>query len=147
MKFLCDQNLGRLAKWLRLMGFDTMYMHLWDDDMVKNALSSHRVVLTRAHNKELTDGYMVIRDDKINLQLKQVINALDLKGKAKPFSRCSICNEPLYPIGREEAKGYVPEYVFLTHDTFSKCPKCLRIYWRGTHMTRALDMINTLGIR
>ena len=147
MKFLCDQNLGRLSKWLRLIGFDAMYMHFWDDDMVKNALSSHRVVLTRAHNKELTDGYMVIRDDKINLQLKQVINALDLKGKAKPFSRCSICNEPLYPIGREEAKGYVPEYVFLTQDTFSKCPRCSRTYWKGTHISRTLEIINTLGIR
>lgn len=139
--FLCDQNLGRLAKWLRIMGFDTLYMSCWSEESIQQALDSGRIVLTRKGKMAGKVGFVFIRDDRLEDQLKQLARIFDLEQEAQPFILCSICNCLLTEIGRGEVKGHVPEYVYMTHATFMVCPCCQRIYWKGTHIVRVEDIL------
>jgi uncharacterized protein with PIN domain len=142
VKFLCDQNLGRLAKWLRLMGFDTIYMSTWDEKMIEDALAEQRMILTRRKDMKLAKGHMLIKDNDVRFQLSQVVNAFHLDELKNPLSRCILCNKKLHSIDRAKAKDRVPEYVYLTYDLFSECPSCEKVYWKGTHTENALAIIH-----
>ncbi|MEA2101176.1 MAG: Mut7-C RNAse domain-containing protein [Thermodesulfobacteriota bacterium] len=145
VSFLCDQNLGRLSKWLRMMGFDTLYMRGQDQKMIEDAVSDGRVFLTRLHRMEKrTDNTMVIYPDRVHDQMMEVARAFDLQRQARPLSLCSICNERLVGITMKEASRVVPEYVFATHASFSRCPVCKRIYWKGTHENGIRDEIASI---
>jgi len=112
MRFTADRMLGKLAKKLRLLGIDTEYFKNVDEEAIlKFCKEEGRILLTR--DKELYE--------------KALKNS-------KPYTRCSICNAPLVKVEKEAVKGKVPEYVYLTQDEFYECPKCHRIYWRGTHV-------------
>ncbi len=141
--FLCDQNLGRLARWLRIMGFDTELMKTWDDGMVSEALSSGRTILTRKRSLASRQGFMLVESDHVSEQAAFLAGSLGLGDRLRPFTRCSICNQPLKYVKPDDVKARVPEYVYSTQDRFGECPVCSRVYWRGTH---AMRFMHSLGL-
>ncbi|MGC9323261.1 MAG: Mut7-C RNAse domain-containing protein [Desulfomonilia bacterium] len=143
-RFLCDQNLGRLSRWLRILGFDTEYMRTWDRTRLRAARKEKRIVLTRKRSMSTQEGAVVIQSDRVLDQLRELSMQADLGKGFKPFSRCSLCNSLLEAVPREDIKGLVPEYTYLTQETFSRCPSCGRIYWKGTHFNRAQRIMRTI---
>jgi len=141
IKFFADNNVGKLAKWLRMMGYDTLFFNGSDDShMVAIALAEGRVILTRdtqiMRRRVVTSGQLkaiLIQGDKPEQQMRQVIDSLNLDCQFKPFTICLECNQPLLPRSKEQVKDLVPPYVFQTQVKYVECPTCHRIYWRGTH--------------
>ena len=144
-RFAVDIMLGKLAKWLRVLGFDAAVQPIRDPELVEKLLAEGIVPVTRREKMRETQGIVFIRSDHLFEQLRELITALDLKGSdLKPFSRCSVCNSPLFGITREAAFGGVPDFVFETATDFRKCPECGRIYWPGTHKTRMLEKLQSI---
>ncbi len=152
MKFIVDSNVGRLARWLRIAGFDTVFINDLDDNrLVRLALSEGRVLLTKdtqiLKRRLVTSGRLkaiLIEDDEVKAQLRQVVKALNLGDKIKPFTLCLECNQPLVLSEKEDVKELVPPYIFQTQTQYMQCPACQRVYWRGTHwqrMSRELEKI------
>lgn len=136
-KFILTFELGRLAKWLRILGYDTSY---FDSDKISTliirSLRENRIILTR--NSKLTRhrGARIIKltSDFLAEQLKEINSHLRLKPRREAvFSRCVICNELLRKLDKQKAEGRVPAYVFATQKDFMTCPVCEKIYWPGTH--------------
>lgn len=141
-KFICDFMLGRLARWLRLFGYDTAYHRMENDlSMIHRARKEGRIILTRSKEKSNYKNAVLILSEDINEQLEQI---KDLIRDGEPFSRCPECNEIIRSVDREEVKGRVPEYIFEEHDDFKKCPGCKRIYWKGTHYREIRRKINEI---
>jgi len=149
LKFIVDNNVGKLAKWLRMMGYDAVFFDGRDDAyLVAKALAEDRVILTRdtqiMKRGIITSGRLkaiLINSDEPELQILQVINTLNLECQSRPFTLCLECNQPLLERSKDEVKDRVPPYVFQTQSQYMECPACHRIYWRGTHwqaMTRKL---------
>jgi len=143
---------GKLAKWLRMMGYNAVLFKDEDDgSLVRTALVQNRVVLTKdsqiMRRKVVTSGKVkaVFLDvDNPKEQLRKVIQALHLDCRFKPFSICLECNHTLVERTKEEVRGRVPPYVFRTKEQFMECPSCHRVYWRGTHwqaMNRILQRL------
>jgi len=152
LRFIVDHNVGKLAKWLRMMGYDTTFFNGSDDSlMVATALAEGRVILTRdtqiMKRRVVTSGKLkviLIQSDKPELQIRQVIDNLSLDCQFRPFSICLECNQPLVAKNREEVVALVPQYVSQTQNQYVQCPACHRIYWRGTHwqaMTQKLERL------
>ena len=141
MKFIADSNVGKLAKWLRMMGYDARFFEGSNDSqMIAIALAENRVILTRdtqiVRRRLITSGQLkaiLIQSDEPERQMRQVIDALKLDCQFQPFSICLECNQPLVERSREQVKDLVPPYVFQTQNQYMECPACHRIYWRGTH--------------
>lgn len=138
MRFILTPELGRLAKWLRILGFDTVYStQINFSSLLIQALRDNRIILTRNSrfiNKARVAKCVQIQSDQVNQQLKQILRDLDIRPNTeKMFSRCIICNVELNEIDKQKVKNKVPEYVFKTQDEFFNCPACQRIYWSGTH--------------
>ncbi len=150
MKFFADNNVGRLAKWLRMMGYDTRFFSSGDDSsMIAIALAEDRVILTRdtqiMRRRVVTSGQLkaiLIQGDEPEQQMRQVIDNLNLDCQFKPFTICLECNQPLVPRTREQVKDLVPPYVFQTQVQYVECPTCHRIYWRGTHWQAMAGKLN-----
>jgi uncharacterized protein with PIN domain len=152
MKFIVDSNVGRLARWLRIAGFDTVFINDLDDNrLVRLALSESRVLLTKdtqiLKRRVAATGRLkviLIESEEVKAQLRQVVKTLKLADKIKPFTLCLECNKPLVSREKEEVKELVPPYVFRTQTQYMQCPACHRVYWRGTHwqrMSRELEKI------
>lgn len=143
MKLLLNGMLGRLAKWLRLLGYDTAYFPDLDDhELVHLARAQGRILLTRDRELARRRGLdcLLVEDDQLEEQLQQVVSELNLDlEKERPFSRCPVCNTPLQEIEKPSVKERVPPYIFRTKEHFSLCPDCDRIYWRGTHWARMCE--------
>lgn len=141
MKFIVDKMLGKLCKWLRILGYDATYFVLSDRRLlVYKSLQENRIILTRDRrvSKKKSWGLVLIEGNFVDEQLKQVIQELKLEVEGKNiFSRCLICNISLEPIARSEAQDKVPPYIYQTQDRFVFCPQCRRVYWQGTHWERA----------
>lgn len=145
MRFILTKELGRLAKWLRILGFDTVYFR--DDkkgSLIITALREDRVVLTR--NKILLKDkalkILFIRSEAIKEQLKQILKDIDIKiNPDNMFTRCILCNEVLSEVSKDDIVSKVPKYVFQTQEEFSRCHQCGRIYWQGTHWGKVKDTI------
>jgi len=150
MEFILTKELGRLAKWLRVLGFDAVYFK--EDNksvLLLEALRQGRIILTRNQKISKERGIKVININSQNLkeQLRQLKEELKLTlDGEKMFSRCVICNLELEYIEKEKIKGKVPEYVFKTQDNFYICEGCKRIYWQGTHWGNVSQIIKELGI-
>ena len=143
MKFIVDRMLGRLAKWLRILGYDTTYFpDLDDDQLVRRARAEGRLLLTRDGGLARRRGLqcLLIESDHLEEQLGQVLAELALTGE-HPFSRCPVCNTPLQKVEKTGLKGRVPPHIFRTHTDFSLCPNCDRIYWPGTHWARMQEKL------
>lgn len=138
--------LGRLATWLRLLGYDTLYCaDVNDAELARRARVEHRVLLTRDVELTRRRGVraILIESEQVEAQIRQVFHVLGLTAR-EAFSRCAVCNCVLEDMSKDEARGKVPPYVFHTQDRFRQCPQCARIYWRGTHWARILGYIEDL---
>jgi uncharacterized protein with PIN domain len=138
MKFIADRTLGKLAKELRMLGFDTIYFQSDDTHQLFHlAREEERTILTRNTKllpKRPEDRVITITEDKPSLQIKELIQKRHISvEKDNLFSRCLLCNVILDDITREEAEGKVPDFIFHQQKEFYQCPQCGRIYWPGTH--------------
>ncbi len=142
--------MGKLAKWLRIMGYDTLFFNSSDDSrMIATALAEGRVMLTKdaqiIKRRVVTSGRLkavLIKGDEPEQQMHQVIDTLKLDCQFRPFTLCLECNQPLLERSKQQVKDLVPHYVFQTQSQYMECPACHRIYWRGTHwqaMTKKLE--------
>ena len=133
--------MGKLVKWLRMMGHDSLFFDGSDDShMVALALAEGRVILTRdseiMKRRVITGGRIkavLIDSEEPEQQMRQLMETLELRRQLRPFTLCLECNQPLVERNREEVKERVPPYVFKTQGQYMECPACHRIYWRGTH--------------
>lgn len=153
MKFICDDNLGRLAKWLRTLGYDTLFFDpIVDGELVSRALKENRVVLSRdthlsRFKLKLGERLLLIKSDKHLEQLKQVIEHFKLKtDKNLLFSRCLICNQVLEKVEKEIIKDRLYPHVYRTQDNFVHCPKCDRIFWSATHVEKMTKTLSQSGV-
>ncbi len=143
--FALDVMLGKLAKWLRVLGFDARVKNLSDPGDVPLLVSSGFIPVTRREKLMQTRGVVFIENDRAFAQLKEIISKLGLyKSSPRMFSRCTVCNAALNAISKEDAFGGVPDFVFETATDFRKCPECSRIYWAGTHRKRMLERIESI---
>ena len=143
LRFLADAMLGRLAKWLRILGYDTLYNPSWDDlYLVRLARAQDRILLTRDTELARRRGVrvLVLKSERLEEQVRQLHRDLGL-GAVAPFSRCPVCNTPLEEISKDQAWGQVPPYVFVTQKEFRLCPSCDRFYWRGSHWEHMLELV------
>lgn len=143
-RFVVDVNVGKLAKWLRILGYDALFINPIDDgELVEIALREGRVILTKdthiAKRRVVTSGQVrvvLVEGDRVLDQLRFLADELRLAGPLKMFSRCIECNVPLDTIDRTSVQGRVPPYVFRTQERYMACPCCGKIYWPGTHWQR-----------
>ena len=143
--FFADCMLGRLARWLRAVGLDTLYERAIDDDeLLRRCHESGRILLTRdtelaRRGERKGVGTLLIDSEKSELQLRQVVDCFDIEiGHENLFSRCTHCNCAVVEVPREEVEGRVPPFVFRSGKRFTRCPNCDKLYWRGTHRERFL---------
>ncbi|MDD5127218.1 MAG: Mut7-C RNAse domain-containing protein [Dehalococcoidales bacterium] len=138
---MVDQNVGRLVRWLRTMGYDAEFFTGDSDNyLVRQALAEDRIILTRdteiTKRRAVTTGKaraILLTGDEPERQMQQLISTLNLDVPFRPFTRCLECNQPLRGKSIEEVKDRVPPHVFRTQPQYMECPACRRIYWRGTH--------------
>ena len=137
MRFVADCMLGKLAKWLKILGFDTAYFSkIEDEDLLIFAQSESRVLLTRDNELIEKSGKisaLFINSEKWSEQIQQVLDEYNLKGKTKPNSRCIECNTVLKNLPKERAKNLVTPFIYKNANDFSLCPECGRVFWKGTH--------------
>lgn len=150
-RFVADCNVGRLARWLRALGYDASYhARIGDAELVREAAAEDRVLLTRDHDlmqrRVIQTGVvraMLLRDDDVNLQLRQVFSALGLAVDGA-LTRCIECNSVLESREAATVAERVPPYVRRTQSRYSECPACGRVYWAGTHWQRMRQVLAAL---
>lgn len=150
LKFAADRMLGRLAKWLRVLGQDVIYgQHLSGYGLIRAARRENRMILTRDRGlkKKQPPEFLFIESDHYREQLRQVMEQCHLSFGENLFTRCLECNSLLQPRPKESVKEIVPPYVFSTQEKFSYCPECHRIYWPATHHQRMIQELTELGLR
>ena len=137
MKLLLTAELGRLVKWLRILGLDTAYFRGQNtSSLIIESLRQERIIVTRNRHLPKPTGarIVVIKADKLKEELAATLKILQIKPvSGMMFTRCILCNEPLVAAEKEKVKDRVPAYVFATQEKFVTCPACSRIYWQGTH--------------
>lgn len=152
LKFIIDHNAGKLVKWLRMLGYDTIFFAGSDDaEMVSCALAEGRIILTRdtgiIKRRLITSGRIpavLLTSEIAGEQMKQVMRSLDIGNYIAPFTRCLECNVLLEERKKEEVRDRIPPYVYKTQNNYMECPSCRRIYWKGTHWQAMMDRIKQL---
>ena len=147
-RFVADTHLGKLARHLRMAGFDTLYGNDWEDErIVAVSRAERRTILTRdramLRRREVERGYCV-RAVESEAQLGEVVGRLQLEGLIAPFTRCRECNTLLEEVPREAVTDRVPEKVRGLYTRFKRCPTCARMYWEGSHYDRMKGVIARL---
>ncbi len=147
-KFIADVHLGKLARYLRMMGFDVIYKNNYkDDEIVTLSLIETRAILTRDRGilkrSEVTHGYW-LRSTKIKEQIIEVLKRFDLRNIIEEFSRCLDCNTMLKLISKSEIINELPPKVSKSQTEFSRCPACKKLYWKGTHHQKMLSFIQSV---
>ena len=149
-RFLADRMVGKLAKWLRILGYDTVYMPEVSPISVKReAHRQGRILLTRRTcflNQKDVPPFVFLRADRFREQLKQVCTDLQLKVSSSLLRRCSACNRELETVDRAQVQARVPAYVWQTQSTFFHCWQCQRVYWGATHRDRIVEELRHMGI-
>jgi uncharacterized protein with PIN domain len=148
LKFIADVHLGKLVKYMRLFGFDTLYHGDSNlQSLVEVSVQEGRVLLTRSRGllkqKVITRGILV-RETDPRMQLKAIFERLDLYADARPFSRCLSCNGPVEPIPKQEIVQRLPSKVKANYQAFSSCSSCHRVYWEGTHFERMSRFVKSV---
>jgi hypothetical protein len=147
LQLLLDSMLGRLARWLRLLGYDAAYERDADDlHLAHRARAEGRILLTRDHALAARRGLksVLITSQKLEEQIEQVREVLGPPPEPA-LSRCNRCNVPLRAVSREEVAERVPPYVLRTHDAFRRCPECGRVYWAGTHLEHMSEQVDAVA--
>jgi uncharacterized protein with PIN domain len=144
MKFVADVMVGKLARWLRVLGIDVVYSNTLEDAEIEGiADAEDRIILTR--DVRFAAGQrpgrcLLIESDHYKEQVLQVLGTFHID-RFSVFSRCLECNAPLQDVDKEDVFERVPPYVYLTQDRFARCPACNRVYWHGTHTGEMLKRI------
>jgi uncharacterized protein with PIN domain len=146
VKFICDDNLGKLARYLRILGLDTYFDEDIDDaSLLRIAGAEHRFLLTRdrkLESRSIPQGLLVLDEDDPLKQLSIVVAKLKLTfDPGKIFSRCSRCNVPCRDVSRESLIGKIFPYILKTQTAIKHCPSCGRYYWRGSHYKALLKKL------
>jgi uncharacterized protein with PIN domain len=144
-KFILDVHLGKLANYLRMLGFDTLYKNNYHDrQIVSTAGAEKRIILTRDVGmlkiKEVTHGYW-IRSQDPKKQLEEVVSRFDLKSSIKPFHRCMTCNGIIKKVDKESIRDDLEEMTKKYYSDFYRCGSCGKIYWRGSHYQKMINLI------
>lgn len=146
-KFAADRMVARLARWLRLIGADVIAGEsLHGAQLLQTARAEGRFVLTRDKRLRTAPEVLYLRSNDFRGQIREVLARFPFDPRAKAFSRCSRCNEMLVEVGREPVSRRVPPFVYASHERFSECPRCGRIYWNSSHPARALAELDALGL-
>jgi uncharacterized protein len=148
LRFAADVMLGRLAKWLRVLGQDVIYgRHLSGAGLIRMARQENRIILTRDRRLRLKQAQdcIFIESDDFREQLRQVVSTFHLIPDDL-FKRCLLCNSSLQPRSKADVKQAVPEYVFSTQEHFFWCANCRRIYWPATHHQKMLQELKSLHL-
>jgi uncharacterized protein len=151
-RFLVDAMLGKLARWLVLLGYDAAFVGgegRSDLDLLRQAQAEGRVFVTRDQGIPAVAGLrmVVLREGALEGQLRELCGALALKpDPARLFSRCADCNVPLERLSREEALPLVPPKVRTLDTPFWRCPKCGKLFWNGTHTDRIAATLRAAGL-
>jgi len=148
-RFVADVHLGKLARHLRLAGFDCLWQSDWDDEaLVATAVAEARVVLTRdkgvLRRRAVTRGRFV-RATESEAQLAEVLRAYGLRTRLQPFSRCRECNVPLEDVAKPEIDAALPDKVRGLYTRFKRCPGCGRVYWQGSHFERLRAVLERMA--
>ncbi len=148
MKFAADRMLGKLATWLRFLGYDTLYSDNKKDDQFLALANEGRILLsrnTKIESKMAPEGFVFIRDNDPKAQLQDVVRVLGLKPDPQRFfTRCSLCNGGVESVEPADVLGHVPDHVWTSHTRFSRCKGCGKIYWPGTHLKQSRKEIDRL---
>jgi len=150
MKILCDQMLGTLAKWLRIMGFDTFYANaeMSDEDLLNIAKGENRTIFTRdkeliIRGKKKNLNVIAIETTDLDLQLNQALKHVNIDEK-EVLSRCTLCNTVLDTVEKNKIQGKVPSKVFENNEKFWFCSKCNKFYWVGSHYNEMINKIDKI---
>lgn len=145
-RFVADAMLGRLAKSMRILGYDVSYDPASDDASLKlAAVRDQRIILTR--DREVAETGLPVRvvlvsSDHHKEQLRQVVSEFGLPAPEARFTRCLVCNLPVEDVPKAEVEGAVPPYVLETQDSFARCRRCGRVYWNATHVAHAVEWLD-----
>jgi uncharacterized protein with PIN domain/sulfur carrier protein ThiS len=148
-RFVLDTHLGRLAAYLRMLGFDSLYRNDYEDgELARLSVDDERILLTRDRKllmrKQLTRGYYV-RARQPRQQLLEVLARFDLAGKQRPFTRCMHCNGDIQPVPKETIADHLMPRTRAHYHEFWLCLQCRKIYWQGSHYRRMQHLIAQLG--
>jgi uncharacterized protein with PIN domain len=138
VRFLADAMLGKLAKWLRILGCDVAYdPDISDREIAERGRREGRVILTRdtllIRRRGVRENHFLVHGDSYRDQLRQVVEQFAIDPEGGLFTRCVRCNEPLAEVDKLQVAGKVPPYVYETQESFGSCARCGRIYWKATH--------------
>lgn len=148
MRFVLDVHLGKLAAYLRMLGFDTAYRNCYSDpELVRISSQQGRILLTRdrpllMHNA-VTYGYFLRATDS-HRQVEEVVRYFALAERFRPFARCMACNAVLEPVAKSEVAGSLPARTVELYDEFTRCSACRRVYWKGSHYRRMIQWVDDL---
>jgi len=148
-RFIADAHLGKLTKYLRMLGFDTLYRNdFGDEEIINISLKENRIILTRdkmlLNSKRITHGYYIRAIHKHN-QLIEIVNKFDLKSQFKPFTRCMTCNALLVPKTRDQVTDLVDKDTLTCFNEFYYCATCNKVYWKGSHFKRMKSLISDIA--
>ncbi len=144
-RFILDGHLGRLAAYLRMLGFDTLYQnHIQDSELADIALLDKRILLTRDRRllmrKTIEHGYCLRSLDPVK-QLSEVVGRFDLASRLTPFKRCLRCNGTLYKVNKKDIIDRLLPLTMKFYEEFAYCPTCNQVYWKGSHYERMSALI------
>jgi len=147
-RFVLDTHLGRLAAYLRLFGFDTLYRNDYDDQTLADiSADEHRILLTRDKQllmrKQITRGYY-LRATQPRKQLAEILNHFDLHKVQQPFTRCIHCNGEIKPVAKEQIAPHLLPRTKAWYNEFWQCAQCNKIYWKGSHYQRMQQLIEAI---
>lgn len=144
-RFVVDSNLGRLARYLRLLGFDCLYRNDYRDaEVAEISRQQRRIVLTRDRRllqQRVIEHGLFVRSTRPEQQVREVLQRLDLYRLVRPFTRCSHCNGLLVPVSKESVDALLEPRTRQYYEVFRQCPDCGRVYWQGSHYARTLELI------
>ena len=148
-KFIADDMLGKLAKWMRIMDCDVEYFRsITDKELAERAYASGRIILTRdtllIRRRKVRDNYFFIRSDSYKDQIRQVVKHFPIDPYSQILTRCILCNKPLINIDKASIESKVPLYVYESQDSFETCPSCKRIYWDASHKERMIKQLEEI---
>ncbi|MCG6982634.1 MAG: Mut7-C RNAse domain-containing protein [Deltaproteobacteria bacterium] len=147
-RFVADRMLGKLAKWLRVLGYDVVYLRKASEGEILQKLQAGRTLLTRNRRAQKWRGkgnVFIVKGNDPKIQLREVVKGLGLPElDAVIFSRCLGCNRTLDPVKRETVREEVPDYIYQKHEEFYRCNDCGKVYWHGSHAVRMRQQLQKM---
>ncbi len=147
-RFILDVHLGKLAKYLRMTGFDTLYeRHYSDSEIVDISRNEKRIILTRdvgiLKYKRVTHGYWIRSQDPVE-QFREVIRHFDLSSQFQPFQRCMHCNGVIEKTSKSQIIQHLKPRTRQYYNDFYQCARCKKVYWKGSHVKRMQELMNSI---